>query len=180
VLKKVRKKYRKFFFNKQKKKNKRNKKVVNYFDANSIGIIYDASIEDNYNFITECVKKIQSDNKKVNTLGYIKHKKLPDYCFPKLIFGFFFAKDFKWNYKPKSNFVKEFIESEYDILIDLSPCEIYHAKHIAGLSKAKYKTGKLNNEYLHIYDLMIDISDSSSIEELYENSLHYLKTINKK
>ncbi len=178
AIKKIKEKYRKFFFRRELKKITRHKKVINYFDAKNIGIIYDASIEENYLLITSFTKELQQEGKKVNTLGYIRQKKKPEYSFPKLIFGFFSSEDFKWNYKYKSNYVKEFVESEFDILIDFSPDDIFLAKYVAGLSKACYKVGTYSEDYYNIYDLLIEVSKSCTLEELMEHSVHYLKTIN--
>jgi len=178
VFKKIIKKYRNYFFKKKRKNISRQKKVINYYDAKNIGMIYDASYEDNYNAITEITRRLQLDNKKVYSLGFVSQKKKPEYCFPKLIFGFFTSRDFTWNLEAKSNFINEFIQTEFDVLIDLSPSDIFHTKYVAGLSKAKYKVGIYSKEYFHIYDLLLDVNENISLEELIDHSLHYLKTIN--
>jgi len=174
----LKEKYRNYFLRKETKKITRQKKVVNYFDAKSIGIIYDASKEENYLFITGFTKDLQQDGKKVSTLGFVRQKKKPEYSFPKLIFGFFSAGDFGWNYKYQSNFIKDFVDSDFDILLDFSTEDIFFTKYIAGLSKARYKVGAFSYDYYKIYDLLINVSKSCSLEELMEHSLHYLKTIN--
>jgi len=179
VFQKIKKIYRNYFFKKRLKKVARQKKVINYFDAKNIGLLYDASIEENYLQITDLTRQLQKDGKKVISLGFVRQKKRPDYCFPKLIFGFFSARDFTWNYKPKINFVDTFINKEMDIIIDFSPDDIFHTKFISGLSKATYKIGIYSKEYYHLYDLLIDVNyQTSSLEEIIEHTMHYLKTIN--
>jgi len=178
VFNKIKKKYRNYFFRKEIGKINRKKKVINYIEAKDIGIIYDASSEENYLLIANLTRELQKDGKKVNTLGYIRQKKRPQYSFPRLILGFFSMQDFTWNYKSRSNFINEFLERNFDILLDLSPADIFFAKYIAGLTKATYKAGIYDREYFHIYDLLIDVNESCSLEERIEHSLHYLKTIN--
>jgi len=178
VFKNIKKKYRNYFFRKATRKLIRQKKVVNYYEAKNIGIIYDASQEENYMLISNLTKELQLSGKRVNTLGYIRQKKRPHYSFPRLIFGFFFRRDFTWNYKPKSIFVKDFLETEFDILIDISPEEIFFTKYVSGLSRAKYKVGIFSANYFNIYDLMIEVDDSCSLEECIGHSLHYLKNLN--
>ncbi len=178
VFQNIKKKYRNYFFRKATSKRNRQKQVINYYEAKKIGIIYDASKEEDYILIANLTKELQMEGKKVNTIGYIRQKKRPDYSFPRLIFGFFFKHDFTWDYKPKSNFIKDFLEKEYDILLDLSPEEIFLAKYIAGLSRAKYKVGIFSKDYLRTYDLMIEVDDSCSLKQCIGHSLHYLKNIN--
>ena len=178
ALKKIIKKYRDYFFKKKRRNISRQKKVINYYDAKNIGLIYDASYEENYLLITEITRILQLDDKKVCSLGFVRQKKTPEHCFPKLIFGFFSSQDFTWNLEAKSNFVNEYIKTEFDILIDLSPSDIFHTKYVTGLSKAKYKVGIYSKEYFYIYDLLLDVNENISLEALIEHSLHYLKTIN--
>lgn len=182
VLKNIKEKYRNYFFRKRAGKVKRHKKVISYFEANYVGVLYDASVEENYNLTVRFTKDLQQDGKKVETLGYIRQKKKdrPEYSFPKVIFGFFSGDDFKWDYKINSNCIESFVNNEFDVLIDLSPNDAFPTKYIAGLSKAKYKVGLYSEKYLQTYDLLINVSESCSMEELAEHSIHYLKTINSK
>ena len=125
----------------------------------------------------DLVKKLQLDGKEVDTLGFVRQRKKPYYSFSKTIFGFFFKSDFKWNYKSKSFSVNNFINTEFDILMDLSPASgSFFYKLIAGKSKAKFKLGRYNSNY-YIYDLLIEVDDYKSSEELVGNYFHYLKTI---
>ena len=178
AFKKIIKKYRNYFFKKKTGNIIRQKRVVNYHDAKNIGLIYDASHEENYMAITEITRRLQFDNKTVYSLGFFRQKKKPEYCFPKLIFGFFSSRDFTWSFEVKSNFAHEFIQTEFDILIDLSPSGIFHTKYVAALSKAKYKVGIYSKEYFFIYDLLLDVNENIPLEKVIDHSLHYLKTIN--
>ncbi len=173
----IKKKYRDFFIKKELEKVVRRKKVMNYYDSRNIGIIYDASIEDNYLFINNLIKQLQQDGKKVDTLGFIRQKNKHSYSFPRLMFGFFSPDDYAWNFKIKTNDLKVFVQTEFDILIDLSPSDNFYTKYAAGLSKALYKTGAYNTEYYNIYDLLIDVGDNCSIEQLAEHFFYYLKTL---
>ncbi|MBS4014626.1 MAG: hypothetical protein KGZ97_12870 [Bacteroidetes bacterium] len=175
----ISRKIKEFCFNRQRKKIIRNKTIVNYYDAVSIGIIYDASKEQDYVFITQAVKELQKDQKKVKTLGFIRQKKMPAYGFPKLTFEFCTKKDFSWNFKPKKQEIKEFIEYPFDILIDLTARDIYQFKYIVGLSKSNFIVGPFDEKWNKFYDLMIKVNDDCSIEEFLKHCYHYLKMLKK-
>lgn len=153
----------------------RKKKFLNYRSAESIGILYDASVEDNYRFITHLVKDLQQNQKKVKTIGYVNLKKMPEYSFPKLTFEFCSATGFNWMQKPKLKSINDFIAENFDVLIDLTPSTFFHMKYVAAVSVAKMKTGRYAEEYVDIYDFMIHLDDNATIKETSEQTIHYLK-----
>ncbi len=152
--------------------------MSNYREARSIGILYDASTEKQYQIITHLVRDLQQDQKKVKTLGYVVQKQMPDYSFPKLTFEFCNSKDFAWNQKPKSLNVKDFISNDYDLLMDLTPSDFFHIKFLVAESAAHFKIGRYAEKYLDLYDLMIQVEDTSPLDEVIKHSIYYLKMIN--
>ncbi len=176
-MKSIKRIIRDYFFKKQLKKVNRNKKVINYSDADTIGILYDASKEDDYSYITLLVRELQKDSKKVKTVGYIRQKEMPSYGYPKLTFEFCDKKEFSLSFKPKKMIIKDFIEYPFDILIDLSPKDIYEFKYISGLSRAKLKVGKYGEKWNGYYDLLLKVGQNCSNEEFMKHCLHYLKIL---
>ncbi len=166
-----------WFLKRAHKKLKREKKLTGYHQASSFAIIYDASEEENYRSITMLVKELQQDNKKVKTLGYVVHKKMPDYCFPKLTFEFCNGKSFSWNQQPVAKNVKDFLNSHYEVMIDLTSSDFHHVKYLLAVSKASLKVGLYSEKYLDIYDFLIQLDDSSTHEERIKQTFHYLKMI---
>ncbi len=167
-----------WFLKRAHSKLRRNKKLLGYGQARSFGIIYDATSEKNYRQITLLVKDLQQDQRKVKTLGYVTQKKMPEHCFPKLTFEFCNAKSFSWNQQPVAQNVKDFISTNYDVLVDLTPSNFHHVKYLCAISQARMKTGRFADKYVDVYDLMLQVDDSSTIEETIGHVLYYLKMIN--
>lgn len=166
-----------YCFKRQRNKIKRERKLINLNDAESIGILYDASNEEDYNFMTKLVRDLQTEHKKVKALGYIRQKKMPAYGFPKLTFEFFNKKEFKWNFKPRQSVIEEFINYPFDILIDLSPPDIYQTKYLSGLSKAGLIVGRFDEQWKEYYDILIKANSGCKIDELVSHYIHYLKML---
>jgi len=178
VIRKIKDSIRHWFLGKALKKLRRTKKTFGYKQAGNIGILYDVSTEDNFRQITALVKELQNDKKKVKTLGFVDNKNLPEYCFPQLSFEFCTPNSFAWNQKPLDKNVKDFINAHYDVLIDFTPSEFFHVKFLNALSDASFKVGRFHEKYIELYDLMIQIDDTTPQEEAIKQTIHYLKMIN--
>lgn len=178
LIRNIKDRIRHWFLNRALKELKRTKKTFGYTKAKSFGIMYDASTEENYRQIASLTKELQNDKKKVKTLGYFKNKDLPEYCFPQLSFEFCSAGNFAWNQKPKDKAVLDFINSQYDVIIDLTSSDFFHIKYLMAISDASFKVGRFHEKYVDLYDLMIQIDDSVSQEETIKQQMYYLKMIN--
>ena len=154
-----------FLFLRELKLNQRVKSVCNIDEAKSIGILYDATSEENINKIKPFVSYFFELRKDVKALGYVNDKKL-SYCHtPKLQYDFFYQKDLNWFYKPQNYIIDNFVKRDYDILINL--CAI-----------ARFKIG-MYEENFDIYDLMIELKKEKSIQKLMDEIKHYINLINK-
>ncbi len=117
-------------------------------------------------------------DKDVKALGFVKNKNLITRFLPKLSFDFFSIRDLSWFYKPIHTKLKDFIEKEFDLLIDLSTYESFPLKYIAGLSHSLCKVGRFSEENSNYYDLMIDIKPSATLDDYIGQVRHYLTIIN--
>lgn len=178
IIEKIQLKLRLWLLERAHKKVQRSKKLMGYHQARNLGVIYDASTEENYNRITHLVKEFQQDGKKVKTLGFVTQKPMPDYCFPKLTFEFCNSKSFSWNQQPLARNVQTFIKENYDILIDLTPTSFHLVKYLVAISEARMKMGRYNENYIEVYDLMLQIDESSDLQQASSQAVHYLKMIN--
>jgi hypothetical protein len=154
------------------------KKFLGYSQANTFGIIYDATTEENYRRITMLVKELQQDRKKVKTMGFVNMKKLPAHAFPKLTFEFCSQKDFSITQQPILPAINEFAKQSFDILIDLTPSDFHQMKYLSAISDSVMKVGRYDERYKDIYDLMLQVDDTNTIEETIDQVLLYLKMIN--
>jgi hypothetical protein len=168
-----------FWFLKRAEKGiSREKRLLGYSQIESVGIIYDASLEENYRQITLLVKDLQQDQKKIKTLGFVTQKKMPDYCFPKLTFEFCNKKSFGWNQKPLFQNVKDFIGFKYDVLIDLTPSSFHHVKYLVAISESRMRSGIFADKYVKLYDLMLQVDENNTLKQNIEHVFYYLKMIN--
>jgi hypothetical protein len=169
----------KWVFQRDLKTNTRNKEVCNLRNAKSIGILYDATSQEQIRMIQPFVSYFFNLKKDVKALGYVNSQQL-SYCHvPKLQYDFFYKKDLNWHYKPQNYIIDNFIKKEYDILINLCDSSIIPIKYLVASSIAHFKIGIYEENY-EIYDLMISLKDDKSMEKLMHEIKYYINLINKK
>jgi hypothetical protein len=157
----------------------RDKKIVNLGNAGRVGVLYFLPDEPTYRRISDYVKKLQDSGKIVKALGYVHSKRLTGQFLPKLSYDFLYPTGLSWNYKPVSTAAKDFMEEEYDILIDLSIEEHLPLLYLTGMSKARFKAGLKSKQRSRYLDLMIDLGEKDGLDELIIQIDHYLSIINK-
>ena len=177
LLENVKRKIGNWVFQRELTNNKRIKEVCNLNDARSIGILYDATNEEDIIEIQPFVSYFFNLKKDVKALGYVNKKNL-SYCHsPKLQYDFFYKKDLNWYYKPQNYIIKNFVNKEYDILINLCDSKTIPLKYLVASSIARFKIGRYEEDF-QIYDLMISLKNSSDNKELMNQIKHYIKLIN--
>ena len=164
-------------FQNQLNSNKRKKEVCNLESSKSIGILYEATTEEQIKQIQPFVSYFFDLKKDVKALGYVNAKKL-SYCHtPKLQYDFFYLKDLNWYKKPQNYIIDNFIKKEYDILINLCDSSCIPVKYLVASSIARFKIGQHESGF-EIYDLMISLKEDKSLEKLMSEIKHYLQLIN--
>ncbi|MEN8225673.1 MAG: hypothetical protein ABFS05_09975 [Bacteroidota bacterium] len=157
----------------------REKQICNILNAGSIGIVYFLPDEETYRKVSGYVKKLQDSGKNVKALGYVENKHLTGQFLPKLSYDFLYPTGISWNYKPNTTAARDFIDTEFDILIDLSTESLLPLLYITALSKAKFKAGLQNDERAGYLDLMISLQKDEGLDELIVQIHHYLSILNK-
>ncbi len=157
--------------------SKRRRKYVSLMDADTIGILYDASEEKNYAVVYNFVRYLIEQQKKVKALGFVNSTLIPHYCHPRLSFDYFTLKDMNWYRKPVGHFVRDFISNEFDMIINLDVNDTPSLKYITGLSIAHFKVGRFHEKNKDCFDLMIDLKDPTDIEVLLKEINHYLSIL---
>lgn len=164
-------------FRSELKRLNRYRKYTNLAGAESIGILFDASQEQNYLIVYDFARQLLDQQKKIKALGFINGTNIPHYCHPLLSFDYFTLKDLNWYKKPVSQFVRDFISLEFDIAINLDTNNIKYLTYVTGLSLSRFKVGKYRPENTKYFDLMIDVKDSGNIELLLKEITHYLTVL---
>ena len=152
----------------------------NFSEIKTVGVIFDASNAEDFELIKRYVVYMREHQKKVKVLGYFSSKKIPSLTYSKLEYDFFSTKETNWYGKPTTHVIDNFIEEEYDLLIDLNIHDHYTLKYIASLSKAKFKVGKYTEANKLIYDMMIEVDETKNLKYFLRQVDTYLAMINKK
>ena len=86
-------------------------------------------------------------------------------------------KDFNFWGMPKNKNIEHFINTEFDLLIDMSLSTSLGAQVIRSLSRASMKAG-WSSALPDYFDLSIDVSKNQDPQFLVKQLIHYLNAIN--
>ncbi|MEO5571269.1 MAG: hypothetical protein ABIT08_00495 [Bacteroidia bacterium] len=156
---------------------KREQKSVPFSEAKTIGILYDATNERDYELVKKFVKEIREQKKDVLALGYYNAKELPNMRYVKLGLDFFTKKSLNWHLKPNQAAISNFINAKFDILINLTIEKNFPLKYIFAKTKAKFKIGKYDKKNAAYYDMMIQTDENVSLGKFIELTVHYLNQL---
>lgn len=179
TIQNIREKFAKSFLLKQMNEMKRSLKPINLENARTVAVLYYLPDEATYKIMESILGKLYELNLKVRVVAYTNQKFNPHYFIPKITQDILTAKDVSWRFQPQKAFIKEFIETEYDILIDLSLNDHLPLLYCAGLSRAGLKVGRFQEDHQLFYDLMIQTGPDETIDSFVTQVIHYLSRINK-
>ncbi len=162
--------------------NKRGKPMskFNFTEIKSVGILFDSSDKEEFELVKKYVNYLKEMKKRVKAIGYFSNKQIPALTYSKLEYDFFTDKELTWYLKPNDPFVKNFIEEEWDLLIDLNIHDRFPLKYIATVCKAKFKLGKYDKKEQEAYDMMIETAPDKSLKFFLRQVDTYLFMINRK
>lgn len=155
----------------------KNKQQFNFLEVsktiNSVGIIVDEGSEFNFEFLKKLQKEINLGSKNF----YVLTCKNTDESYNEFRGVLFFEKDFTWNGKIKSNELLNFLDNDFDMLIDYTKSNTIFKKFLVTKSKAKFKVGYANIDQ-RLYDFMIAI-ENEGIRQFNTELVKYLKILRK-
>lgn len=178
IIQNIRQKFARSYILEQQNSLQRVSKQVSLSKTRSIALLYYLNDEATYKRAELVLSKLNEMGIKTRVVCYTDLKTIPHYFIPKITQDIITAKDINWRYLPQKLFVKEFIDTEFDILIDLSLDEYLPLYYFAALSKAFLKVGKFREDQHHTYDLMIHSKAEETIDSFAEQVIHYLSRIN--
>ncbi len=169
-----------YFYSKISKKAKQDKIGDFVFDnVKSIGIIYDKNSNDVNTFIQDISKEFKSKSGVISIFELAYNIEEDDKPEPTGIpIACFSDKDVNWYGRPKFKDVTNFLDTPFDLLINLAENDAWPIKFSAALSKAKFKVGRLQDNS-NIYDFMVDTSNITSMSQFHSHILTFLRIINK-
>ena len=152
----MRSKVGEYVLRRQLRRLKRTVESCNINEANSIGVLFNATHSVSFDIVKNFVKELSGKSKKIMVLGFVDSKQLIDHYLYRKGFDFFTRNDLNWFEKPQNIAVTNFINQKFDILINLNLEDAYPIKYILSLSKASFKVGQLTQAHQY-HDFMIDI-----------------------
>ena len=87
--------------------------------------------------------------------------------------------DINITYRPVAREANEFINANFDLLIDLNFKNLFPLRYISHLSMAGFKVGIFDNgNNNNLYDLMMEYNKSADINTFLTEVIYYLEMIN--
>jgi hypothetical protein len=167
------------YFKKQLLKQLRDSRVKlhTHGDVKTVGIIFDASIQENREIIAQQAETLRKQGKKVRIIGFFNDKN-PHEGTP---YPYFNLKDLDWKQTPKkeATVTSDFIKQPFDMLYTYAIGENKVIDFITALSQANFKAGRYT-EVHNESQLMIDVQSNTDLRFLIRQIELYLGKINKK
>jgi len=160
------------------KRTRRNKKFNNLHHSHKIGIAWDGSNPDDFEAITAFYQEMQKINIQVDIVCYYPKKVLPDRYTAIRYLTCIKRSDLNFFYIPQSDDVDEFINTPYEILIDINNNNLFPVMFITVLSRAEFKVGAKDLGYTDRIDMTIDISKQNDPAYFLQQVKYYLEMIN--
>lgn len=153
--------------------------IRNLNSIKSIGIVWDASKQEDFPVLVRFYQKMLERNATVTIIGYFPGTVLPDKYTALRYFTCIKSQELDFFYIPKSEDAEIFIHQQFDILIDINFERIFPLLYISTLSIACLKVGiPFPDAETAPFDLMIDIKKPVNVDKYLEQVLHYLNIIN--
>jgi len=178
LIKNIREKFAKSFLVTQVTEMNRKQKQINLDSARTVALLYYLSDEAMYKTMESILSRLNDLNLKVRVVAYTDQKFYPHYFIPKISQDIITGKEVNWRYQPQKPFFEEFINTEYDILIDLSLDDHLPLLYCAALSKSGLKVGRFQEDHQEFYDLMIHAGPDETVDSFATQVIHYLSRIN--
>ncbi len=163
-----------YVLQKQGKHLVRSKELKTLENSSTAGILFKlTNNSSDFDTYLEFMHYLTSRNIRVFAIAYYEGKNIPAMYLNSKEINLLSFHNINWHFKPTAPFIKAFIETEYDLLLDLSTEECLPLEHISQLSRAKFKVG-INNSSKNFTDLMIDVKDNTSPTYFIEQIKHFL------
>ena len=152
------KKLNQFIYNKRVAKflreTTRTKRYVDYKSSSTILLIFESDYIEKNRFIRKAIELLSADGKKVFAWGFLDKKMTSTAILP--TFKILDRSTIDWFDCPKASYLKELMELEYDMLIDLTLSDNLPLQYVCLYANATLKTG-MSRSMDDILDFVIKI-----------------------
>jgi len=164
------------------KKISRTRRKIAYSDISSIrkiGIVWDASQTADFVSLSRFHQKMLERNIDVKIIGYYPGKDLPNQYTAIRFLSIIRRNELNFFYLPASTEADVFMNSRFDVLIDINFKKELTLNFLTALSAASFKVGLFSSEAdSEIFDLMMEIKKPVKVESYLDQVIHYLEMIN--
>jgi hypothetical protein len=146
--------------------------AYNFETAKTMGVIYPFNV--NMSGVVNTLKNIMKRyDIEIVFIIYFPQEKLPEGIDKNSPLQIFFSNnECNWFEKPKTAAVNSFINTKFNILVDLSSTVWYPLQYIATASHADFKIGRMNSETNNPYDFVL--AGSADDEQFFKDLETYL------
>ena len=167
-------------FMKEMKRINRKPEIVSFDEATKIGILYDATDEHDSDSVKNYVKNVRANYKKdILAMGYVDKKALHKSQYAQIGLDFFTRKDLNFQMIPVNPVVNNFINENFDILINLNSGKCFPLRYISAMSKARFRVGRYSSSNTVYFDMMVKLKGEPPLNTVIEEIEHFLRLIKK-
>lgn len=144
--------------------------------ARTVGIVCLVDKETNWNEIRKVTKEFHEKGAKVEVMGVFYGNVKPLWYIETLNVTLCTDKELGLSQIPTGMHISEFLEKEFDVLINFSITDDFAPFYLAALSKAKFKIAIDNEKHRNHFDMLLKLEDIN-MEEYQKQLIHYLSKI---
>lgn len=159
------------------KRQLRSVKIITLPEAKSIGILWNPTDEESIETYESLRKILTERDIKSFGIAYINSKREKETLSTVSNSWFMNSSNVSFFGRPKSGEGLQFVQQEFDILIDLSLEKSIALQYLLIHSVARFKVGWKAQDP-NLYDLEIDVTANPKCRFLMEQILHYLEKLN--
>ncbi len=178
LLNRIRLFFSRFILEQQFKRINRHKKFNNLRNAHKIAIVWDGSNIADFKAITDFFQEMQKRNIQVDVVCYYPKTVLPDEYTLIRYLTCIKQSDLNFLLIPKSDDIDEFINTPYEILIDINNNNYFPVKYVTVMSRAQFKVGAESSTYRDKLDMTIKMTKEYDPAYYLQQVKYYLEMIN--
>ena len=158
----------------QARANKHPRKITSFNQIKTIGILYDATLEETIAEVKHISKKLNAMGKEIYTLGFIDKKILPPNLEPNTKEEYYCRKDLHLYKLPIKERISRFANEPFDYLLNVFTADELPLVGLSALSKASCRLGTFHKKYTGCYDFMLNEEGTKTASELLDAYILYL------
>lgn len=179
LLGKIRDNIGRYFLRKEILRVNHSPAMISLANARSIGIVFNSDSKENVELVKKYVDYLAALGKKVTVLGNISAKDIIENVSWWAGQNYITRKELNWYFQPEKRIIDNFVRGDYDLLLDLNVSDTIPLLFVTAHTSAKCKVGKYAEQYLNLYDVMIETDADKTLKYFLRNVDKYMESINK-